>query len=332
MNILIFGVGRSGTKAVRIYLAYYMAKYINKCLWLNYEPYYWLSNGIINYEGVYQNVNSKQIMNAEDKLSKRHIRFIKNMKHSKLPTLTKFIRGNGRIDQICEIHQPEYIIGVIRPLDQVLASLNKFNWDFFSVGSIKDFKNSRIKIWNRFINDVATSDLLNSEKDFEIFESVKLDENWEFRNAFYWYVMNLALLNSKKKNDNFILINYDNFTMDSAKAIKDIFKINNNILDIKDPLFREPDSSKDNRFPFKIDESRVIRFLVSKINRYMFKLYDSNILLYFKSFHINSGYKGTLLNKFVSIKNKSESNSKISKKNIKTLSIKMIVITIICRM
>lgn len=329
MNILIFGVGRSGTKAVRIYIAYFMAKYINKKLWLNYEPYYWLSDGIVNYDGVYNNVNSKQIMTENDQLSNRHKGFIKNMKHGKYPTLTKFIRGNGRIQQINEIHKADYIIGVVRPLEQVLLSLRKFNWDFFSIGTIVTFKNSRIKIWNTFINDLTSSDLLKTDKDLEILETVKSVENWELRNAFYWYVMNISLLNFKNQNqnENFILINYQNFSQDSAKVIKEIFNLkDDDIMDIKNSLFRQLNSSRDNKFPFEIKDYFWSRWIMSKLDEICYKLFDLKLIPFYKHINLFCGYKVTLLDKII-IKNEKKSIKKDVKidKNFRGLDEKYLI-------
>ena len=40
MKVNIYGVGRSGTKAVQLYIAYLLARKFVK-VWVNYEPSHW---------------------------------------------------------------------------------------------------------------------------------------------------------------------------------------------------------------------------------------------------------------------------------------------------
>ena len=51
-HILIYGVGRSGTKAIQLYLSYLIALQEEK-MWINYEPYFWLTRKTkaVNFEG-----------------------------------------------------------------------------------------------------------------------------------------------------------------------------------------------------------------------------------------------------------------------------------------
>lgn len=184
MHISIYGVGRSGTKAIQLYLSYLLAKKHGE-VWINYEPYFWLDRKTttLNYEGFYHHSTSPHLLSDSGKLSPGHLRFLKKLTRPNKTIVTKFIRGNGRINAINEVLKPDYNFIIVRDLYQVLISVLKTNWDFLSVGF--EYRMS----WDKFINEVKKSGIVD---EFEwcidrIYD--RLDKN-----AFYWYVMNLAAL------------------------------------------------------------------------------------------------------------------------------------------
>jgi hypothetical protein len=107
--------------------------------------------------------------------------------------VTKFIRGNGRIDAINEIIQPDLTIVVIRDLYEVLISLLKNNWDFWSIGFEYPIS------WNDFVEEVRQKELLDRFDWVMNRIHDRIDQN-----AFYWYSMNLAALRSREKNIRFL--------------------------------------------------------------------------------------------------------------------------------
>ena len=51
MHISIYGVGRSGTKAIQLYLSYLLAQKHGQ-VWINFEPYFGsIKTNFVNYEG-----------------------------------------------------------------------------------------------------------------------------------------------------------------------------------------------------------------------------------------------------------------------------------------
>ena len=152
MHISIYGVGRSGTKAIQLYLSYLLAKKHGE-VWINYEPYFWLDRKTttLNYEGFYHHSTSPHLLSDSGKLSPGHLRFLKKLTKPNKTIVTKFIRGNGRINAINEVLKPDYNFIIVRDLYQVLISVLKTNWDFLSVGF--EYRMS----WDKFINEVKKS-------------------------------------------------------------------------------------------------------------------------------------------------------------------------------
>lgn len=184
MHISIYGVGRSGTKAIQLYLSYLLAQKHGQ-VWINFEPYFWIDRktNFVNYEGFYHHSTSPHLLKDASKLSSGHLRFLKKLTNQKHPIVTKFIRGNGRIDAINQILKPDYNFIIVRDLYQVLISVLKTNWDFLSVGF--EYRMN----WVNFIKEIRKSGIV---KEFDwCVEKIydRLDQN-----AFYWYVMNLAAL------------------------------------------------------------------------------------------------------------------------------------------
>lgn len=200
-KINIYGVGRSGTKAVQVYIAYLFAQQ-HHSVWLNYEPYYWLSTkGGFSFEGWKYNTTDFQLCAAEDQLSSKHQRFVKKLvSHEGMPVVTKFIRANGRIKQIDDIIQPDYSFVIIRDLYQVLSSLLQMPWDYFRLYTLPLGRRS---VWDRLLKDAYQNEILDSKQLDEI-ASINVDEDRITQAAFYWYAMNIMALRQERENLFFI--------------------------------------------------------------------------------------------------------------------------------
>ncbi|MFM8432747.1 MAG: hypothetical protein ACKOA1_08130, partial [Bacteroidota bacterium] len=175
----------------------YLLAQKNGNAWINYEPYFWLNRktSIINYEGMYHHSSSPHIAENPDKFTKRHRNFLKDLSNHKGDIVTKFIRGNGRINAISQILEPDITLVIIRDLYQVLTSVLRTNWDFLSVGF--EYKLN----WENFIKEVRASGLIDDFNWFNDRVNDRLD-----RNAFYWYVMNLSALS--RSTDELLFIDY----------------------------------------------------------------------------------------------------------------------------
>ncbi|REJ82295.1 MAG: hypothetical protein DWQ44_08005 [Bacteroidetes bacterium] len=189
MHITIFGIGRSGTKAVQIYISYALAAR-NQKVWIHYEPYFWLDRKTekICYEGYYHHFNSPHFIPAESKLSPAHRRYLLNLKKHRVDMVTKFIRGNGRIRAINSVLKPDLSIVIVRDIYEVLISIMKIEWDFWSVGM--DY----VQNWTKLIDEIRNINLVDNLDWYLDRIRDRIDKN-----AFYWYVMNkYALLHSDK--------------------------------------------------------------------------------------------------------------------------------------
>lgn len=185
MHITIYGVGRSGTKAVQLYLAYLIALKEER-VWINYEPYFWLDRKTqtINYEGFFIHKNSPHIISSEKDLSSKHKHFLKKLEQKNVSVISKFIRANGRINAINQLLKPDHSFLIVRDLYEVLNSVLRMEWDFWSVGW--EFRID----WDAFVEEVKSSNLID-RFDWCIQNiNDRIDKN-----AFYWYAMNkIAIL------------------------------------------------------------------------------------------------------------------------------------------
>jgi len=209
MHIVIYGVGRSGTKAVQLYLSYLIAQMEEK-VWINYEPYFWLDRKTkaVNFEGFYHHSHAPHFAESANEFGKSHIRFLKKLSDHSESVVTKFIRGNGRVKAINEVFQPDQTIIIIRDLYEVLLSVMKTEWDFWSVGW--DYQVS----WEEFIDEVKRKNIVdNLDWCMNQIED-RLDQN-----AFYWYTMNLTALRSEVQNIHWIAYKQIGEIEDLAKYI-----------------------------------------------------------------------------------------------------------------
>ena len=257
MRITIFGVGRSGTKAIQLYLSYLVAQRENR-IWINYEPYFWETRctDVINNEGYYHHMHSPHFVQSEGEFTKRHVNFLKKLKISEMSSTTTFIRGNGRMDAINQVLQPDHNVVIIRDLYQVLVSVLKTEWDFWSVG----FEHTQN--WEAFIKEVRKKNLVE-KYDWCLDQiSDRLDQN-----AFYWYVMNKSVLQSSWPNTCF-------FQYSEIKIIEDLAR---HILDptIDSPIDSDIFTGDFIHENYPLTSNLTNKSLTSKINSF---LYQSNLM------------------------------------------------------
>ena len=219
MTVNIFGVGRSGTKAVMLYLAYHALRKADK-VWLNYEPYLWQHRkGTFSAIGQSIFLDSNFILNPSEQFEKEHARFLQGLVDHEGVIINKFIRGNGFIPQINEITKPDHTVLIIRPLQDIINSLSARNWDFLKVFYSRYTQGKKTTFWEEFVK-AMTPDLLN-DLPFPI-EEAKTELK---RNSIYWYLMNKSLINyyqSQPKNCH--LIRYEHLE-ELAQINQQIFPV-----------------------------------------------------------------------------------------------------------
>ncbi len=208
MRVNIFGVGRSGTKAVQLYIAFLMAEKYGE-VHLNYEPYLWKNrNGVLSQEGIKHHVNTPQFVSSTKELSKKHVSYLGNLCPSSIASVSKFIRGNGRISAINQIINPDFTIIIFRDAYSVLKSVTPLDWDFYSIGS-RYAPSCYKSYWSQIQKKFEQLNNKFSKKKFELHK-----EDPIFKNLIYWYVMNKVAMQyflESNKNSNF-LISFENMS------------------------------------------------------------------------------------------------------------------------
>ena len=167
MKITIFGIGRSGTKAIQLYTAYYVAKKYQKVR-IVYEPFFMHSRKKGSENSFAYRVHSTApIVNAENSSSLNNLINSFNF-NDEIATVYKFIRGNGRIDMINDTLKPDLSILVVRDLYEVLASIAVQTWN------MEDR-------WNKIQSELI---------DFYPEAEYLTHPNKLMRHAAYWYCLN----------------------------------------------------------------------------------------------------------------------------------------------
>lgn len=188
MKINIFGVARSGTKAVQLYLTYVLAQKAGKA-WLNYEPYLWQSRkGKIGFSGAYHHLNDHHILTEDKKLLRGHTLFLESLVKGKDNVVTKFIRGNGRLRQINEVIKPDFSVFIIRPIYDVLSSIITKEYSSYSIGYFPA-PLFRYDYYIRLLDEAVSNGLI--EEDLERIARCSI-HNRILKDAFTWYLMNKA--------------------------------------------------------------------------------------------------------------------------------------------
>jgi len=184
MKINIFGVGRSGTKAVQLYLSYLLAKKYGS-VWLNYEPFLYqnrkLKKACIRGKEIHRQMPLLLEENSLDSsLVSKTKKFGNDLVSQNEVVVSKFIRGNGRINLINQYTNPDFSLFIIRDIYEVLRSSIKANWCMVDKHD-----------WERFLKEAKTI--------YPAIENRSYFSDKLYVVATYWYVMNkFALENAKK--------------------------------------------------------------------------------------------------------------------------------------
>ncbi len=264
MIVNIYGVGRSGTKAVQSYLAYHLALKYDR-IWINYEPFRYLNRfGGINFKAFWYDQKIPIFTNNKASFTKRQIRFIKSLVSNRDVVITKFIRANGRLVVINDLMQPDFTFVVVRDLYQVLSSVGSDIWDFFRVQSV-GFPLSRYDFFLKIMNDADKAGLIKPSHKKYIDNAIASNDRF-LMNAFYWYWQNKYLLINDIKGA--IILKYK-----ELDKIEDILQSN--------PLFAniEVKSIKDDLFKGRLIENSLVLKTTSK--RIKLKLYFNLINEFF---------------------------------------------------
>lgn len=179
MKINIYGVGRSGTKAIQLWIAYVLFREKGP-VQINYEPFRYKSR-TLEFNGLGQAVHRYTPLFLDDRSTTPPFlaKFCQNLARND-NSVTKFIRGNGRIGAINKLMEPDVAVLVIRDLYQVLESILLQPWDLaenpYEWKRLYEFASIRYPELNTFDGEWQQTG------------------NRVVRNAVYWFVMNMYAL------------------------------------------------------------------------------------------------------------------------------------------
>lgn len=192
MNINIYGVGRSGTKAVQLYASYLAAERYGSVK-INYEPFYWKNRFLdMSFRGIECHKAIPLFADECQKITKRHKHYLKALNDYPY-SITKFIRGNGRIALLNRITRPNYSIIVIRSLFDILNSIGQRQWDYLGKGLYYDDT-------KRFMNELKGKNIVERHVLRDIQSETDI-------NALYWYAMNKYALENPVNGAKYIMFN-----------------------------------------------------------------------------------------------------------------------------
>lgn len=301
MKINIFGVGRSGTTALELYLAYWIAR-LNGQVWLNNEPYTWYGRkGVISYEGqmLFERTGYQFI---EKDICTSHYDFLNHLVRDKNHVVTKFVKGSPLIETVNLYTQPDLSIILIREIFSVLKSLSSRNWDFFSI----------LFQYSKKTNESNLDAFRRKVLDSEIFEQIPISEK-EFleldrftMNGVYWYVVNKILL--EYQGEKVLYLNFSDIQNIHLKMSK-YLDIPNECKEclISNEMFFDKNLSKD--FPLTdIKKGLDVKKYINPINEILFKL-NKNLSLSIPLIHFQHGNYVVLSNNKLSFEPKKSSKT-----------------------
>lgn len=281
MNINIFGVGRSGTKALQLMIAYALLQKHPK-IWLNYEPYYWqTSHNIVSWKGIKMDWSNPIFTTDVSELSTPHQNYLKNLAKHEIPIVTKFIRGNGRVNAINQIMKPDFTFGLIRPLEEVLNSVVNTTFNFLTIGNVY-FKNTYRNRWEEFYSAAYKKNLISHSLYNNYVKKIGRGDIVT-QNAIYWYVMNKSLLTNEVQDRNKIYyIRYDDLDKTDI-FIKNILGIN---VDFKNHQERFIGSNIHRTYPIcpspLINNTDKIKERINELSYTLMNMFSNNSVYLFK--------------------------------------------------
>jgi len=216
-RVNIFGVGRSGTKAVQLWLAYLLAKKHGE-VWVNYEPLRYQSKSLGPNHWGWRIHRSLPMLADDNEVNRNSFRSFGNALVSHPVVVSKFIRATGRINLINSVTQPDLSILVVRDLYQVLQSVGRLTWNLFD--SEKD--------WLR-LHSQGIDDYPSYKKNFGRIS--QYDKH--LTNATYWFLMNKHALDHLEDT---IVVDYAELGL--LEKLVENSGIETEGTSVRDPLFK----------------------------------------------------------------------------------------------
>jgi hypothetical protein len=215
LNLLVTGTGRSGTKAIQLYLALALLRRHPE-IHLNYEPYLWKTRkGRFSFEGLAHHHKDPMFPVSEGELGGGHRRYFERLsQQAKSPVVTKCIRGLGRISVLRKALQAEVWIHVVRDLYEVLESLERQEWNLYEIGP-PVFPYKKIDLWPQVLQGLEVLELPSGIKSQLSQAKTEIEKN-----AVCWYLDNLAVLSAKKGPD--LVVPFEHLKESKARLLESL--------------------------------------------------------------------------------------------------------------
>lgn len=179
-RIHIYGFGRSGTKAVQLWLAFALARRAGRVC-VQYEPLEYSTRKLVPSPAGRRAHQQTPIVCAPTDHVVALERFCKRLR-SDIPTVCKFVRGNGRIRQIDTALRPDLSILLVRDVRAVVRSIAAAPWSLMGPSD-----------WHRIVQQARIRHPFLQDAGW-----LEQDSGREVRNAVYWYLANEAALASHR--------------------------------------------------------------------------------------------------------------------------------------
>lgn len=283
-KINIFGVGRSGTKAVQLWLSYLLIQKFGEVK-LVYEPFLYKNRFLETSLAGKLTHKYTPLFLDEDKeypIPKYFLRFCNHISKSN-PLVAKFIRGNGRINTINNLIKPDLSVLIVRDLYEVLSSVALQSWNLVE----NKFE------WERLSNF--------TEKRYPHLKDMGFDwrnsPSCTVKNSIYWFTMNMFALENLDSQT--IVLDYNQFIQDDYhyKLYESLESLDINISDdmrISNSLFRGKNIHKYTSF---VSQAKKVGDIEKNNQKFLQKAAYKSLFLYddFSEFDRLSVLKSTLL-------------------------------------
>ncbi len=224
MRVNIYGVGRSGTKALHLWTAYVLAQEFG-VVWLGYEPFRYRHRRLTLSDSGWQLHRRMPLLISQDTaVPSDSPRFWRDLSNHPVG-VAKFIRANGRINLINSIMQPDLSVLVVRDLYEVLASIAVRTWGLVE----NDYE------WGRICGEAQDIYPFLKEEGCLRPTTDKL-----LRSAVHWFTMNKYALDNLEGT---AVMEYSH--LQRISALLEGLGIQSPAPPISDPIFRGDNIHKD---------------------------------------------------------------------------------------
>lgn len=265
MKINIFGVGRSGTTALELYFAYWLAQKYGRVR-VNNEPYSWMTRkGPMSYEGQYIFINELRETILNQNISSNHRHFIERMNVGNPAIVSKFVRGSMFADTINTVMKPDLTVIVIRDLIDVMNSLKAREWDFLTLSN-RDVEKELVS--NELIQVLKSWD---AQGKFPFSMNSDMLQDDLMLNGLLWYVTNSELLD-KIDGSSAIFLNFRDIELISQSIVENTLKVDTKGKGIRNELFFDKNLQKN--YPLKDSRlSHITNKILAKVNERKFNAF-----------------------------------------------------------